>query len=455
MGRTIETKHVDVLVVGGGSAGVAAALGARKNGAETLLVEAGPAVGGELISGLPILGRLDARGERIVSGVIDELLEACQPLNGYAGDACDYRLTWATCVDGDVMRLAIQELLARYGVQVLVNTFADDVVVDGSSVEGVVVMNKSGRTLVTADVVVDCSGDGVVAIQAGADYNEGGDAGEFQPISLIFQMGDVDFDSYLSFVRDKPEEFLLAENPVYPDDKAECARRVHDAGPPFFTGLSADGQLLGAAIESGDMFPTTAMYTSTSNLPAREVTLNATRVADLDPTSPVDISDALATLADQVGQCIRFLSDEIPGFETAHLTGISPRVGVRETRRVVGEYVLTSDDVIAGRSFETAIASGGHHIDIHGSGTDQTRIPVEGGGSYDIPYECLIPVNLENVLLAGRCLSADREAFGSARVIGQCVATGQSAGAAAAWYADHGASDVRDVPASRIRDRRR
>lgn len=450
MGRKIRTEHVDVLVVGGGSAGVAAAIGARKRGAETVLVEAGPMVGGELLSGLPILGRLDARGERLVGGVLDELLEECRPLDGYAGDACDYRLTRATCIDPDVMKLVVQQLLARYGVRVLLYTFADDVVIAGDSVDGVIVANKKGRTLLTADFVVDCTGDGTVAIQAGADYEEGGADGAFQPISLVFQMSNVDFEDYLTFLRENPEEFSLAESPVYPDSKAECARRVYEAGAPFFTALSAQGEVLGDAIESGDMFSTTAIYTSTTSLPAREVTLNATRVADVDPTDPGAVSGALETLTEQVERCIKFLGERVPGFQSAHVTGIAPRVGIRETSRIVGEYVLTGDDVVEGRSFETAVARGGHHVDIHGSGTDQERIPVEDGGSYDIPYECLIPAGLENVLVAGRCLSADREALGSARVIGQCIATGQAAGTAAALGSRTGRTDSRELSPAEI-----
>lgn len=449
----MQTAHVDVLVVGGGSAGIAAAIGARENDAETLLVEANPMVGGELRSGLPILGRLTARGDRIVGGVLDELLEGCRSLDGYAGDACDYRLTWATCVDPDVMQLVVTETLARYGVDVRVGTLATEVVVDGESVTGVVLTDGDGRTLVTADAVVDCTGDGSVAVQAGADFAAGGADGEFQPVSLVFQVAGVDFDDYLAFVRDNPGEFILAENPVYPDSAAECARQVHDDGAPFFTALHAGGDLLGSAIDAGDVFPTTAIYASTTSLAAQAVTLNATRVADLDPTDPGAVSAALTTLTDQVGQCLRFLTDAVPGFGSAHLAGVAPRIGVRESRRVVGEYVLTGDDVVAGRSFETAVARGAHHVDLHGSGTDQTRVPVADGGSYDIPYECLVPAGLENVLVAGRCLSADREAFGSARVIAQCVGTGQAAGAAAAMCAECGRDDVRDVrdvPASAV-----
>lgn len=452
MAQTIESRHVDTLVVGGGSAGLAAAIAAEKNGADTLLVEAGPSVGGELLSGLPVLGCHNARGDWIVGGIIEELLSGCKSLNGYAGAACDYRLTSAVCVDPSVMKIVVQELLAKYGVSVLLYTFAVDVVTNGNKVEGIVCYNKSGRVLITADVIIDCSGDGDLAVKAGANYEKGSSTDELQPISLIFQMGNVNFESYLAFLRDNPNEFLLAENPVYPSSKEDCAKEVYKAGPPFFTGLSAQGQLLRDAIESEEMFPTTAIYASTTNLDSEEVVLNTTRVTDIDATDPQQLSDALATLTDQVEQCTDFLRQEVPGFENAHLSRVSPRIGIRETRRVVGEYVLTREDVIDGKKSDTAIAKGAHHVDIHGKGTEQERIPVKDGGSYDIPFECLIPETIDNMFVAGRCLSADREAFGSVRVMGQCLATGQAAGTAAALYSHHDRDDTRSISIKQLQE---
>ena len=132
---------------------------------------------------------------------------------------------------------------------------------------------------------------------------------------------------------------------------------------------------------------------------------------------------------------------------------MAPWIGVRETRRVVGETVLTEADVLGGHKSEDGIAKGGHHVDVHGSGTYQKRTPVSGGRSYDIPYGCLIPKALANVLVAGRCISSTREANGSVRVMGQCLATGEAAGTAAAVCATEGWSDVRSVSTARLRNR--
>jgi hypothetical protein len=200
------------------------------------------------------------------------------------------------------------------------------------------------------------------------------------------------------------------------------------------------------------MYPCTAIYAWPTSPQRRELGLNTTRIANVDATKTEELSQALTTLTEQVQTCIRFVQGNVLGFENAYLSGIAPRVGIRETRRIIGEYVLTGEDVMQGRKFENGIAKGGHHVDIHGSGTDQVRVPVKDGGSYDIPYGTLIPKGLENVLVGGRCFSSDREAHGSARVMGQTMAMGQAAGTAAAMCVACNWPDVRDVPVEGLRE---
>lgn len=441
----------DVAVVGGGSAGVGAAVAAAATGARTLLIERDPFVGGDLISGLPILGCCNSLGERIVGGVAEDLLQACRSLGGYVGCIFDWRTLWGVCVDPEVLRLVIVDVLHRHGIDLLLGVPAAGVASAGGRVSALLVPDGGARTQIAAEFIVDCSGDGIVATWAGAECEQGGPAGEFQPVSLVFQMGPVDFGALLGFVRDHPEEVLLAENPVIERSRAECARALAEAGYPYLA-LSAEGNLLGSALEAGAMYPCTAIFMSPTSLSRREVTLNSTRVANVDATDLWALSRALPVLAEQVRICVRFARERIPGFEDANLTRLAPRVGVRETRRIVGEHVLSAEEVLEGRRSPEVVAKGGHHVDIHGAGTYQKRIPVTAGRSYDIPYGCLIPRALENVLVAGRCLSSTREANGSARVMGTCLATGQAAGTAAALCAAHRWSDVRELPVGLLQE---
>lgn len=442
---SVPEASYQVAVVGGGSAGVAAAVASSRNGARTILIERDPFLGGDLISGLPILGCCNSLGERIVGGVLDELLAGCTKLHGFEGRIFDGRTLWGVCVDPDVLRLVIVDVLHRHGVDLLSGGHVGGVSTRNADATILSVLSASGEMHIKAEFVVDCTGDATLASSAGAECEKGGPGGEFQPVSLVFQMGPVDFDALLEFVRDHPEEALLAENPIIDRSPAECARNLHEAGYPYLA-LSAEGSLLGNAIGSGAMYPCTAIFMSPTSSVRREVTLNSTRVADVDATDTRALSRALPVLVEQVETCVRFARRRLPGFSEAWLTRLAPRVGIRETRRIVGEHVLTTEEVLEGNKSEQVIAKGGHHVDIHGAGTYQKRIPVAEGRSYDIPYGCLIPRRPENLLVAGRCLSSTREANGSARVMGTCLATGQAAGTAVALCVAHGYADVRALP---------
>jgi hypothetical protein len=200
------------------------------------------------------------------------------------------------------------------------------------------------------------------------------------------------------------------------------------------------------------MFPTALVMIQPTSEMRHEVCINATRIALDDPTRSENMATALRVLSGQVFQCAEFLRKFVPGFGEASISGMSPRIGIRETRRVVGDYILTEEDVLEARKRDDGVAKGCHHVDIHQDGTGQIRIPVADGGSYDIPLASLLPKGIDNVVIAGRCLSASREAQGSARVMGSCMAMGQAAGsltAMAAGQTNH--ASLRDIPVGRLR----
>jgi hypothetical protein len=451
--RTTDAHDIasDVAVVGAGAAGVAAAIAAAQTGVRVLLIERDRFLGGDLVSGLPILGCCNSLGEWIVGGVLDELLEGCEERGGCAGRIFDWRTMWGVCVDPSAMRLAIVDALNRHGVDLLIGSEVRNISVRAGRVDGLLISAGDLDIAVMASQVVDCTGDGSIACRADAEVEKGGPDGELQPVSLVFQMGPIDAPALLEFVRDHPEEVLLAENPVIGKSPAECARAMYEEGYPYLA-LSAEGDLLGGAIEAGEMYPCTAIFMSPTSLTRGEVNLNTTRMPDVDATDSRELSRALPELAEQVDRCVRFARARVPGFKDAQLVRIAPRIGVRETRRVMGEHVLSEDEVLEARKSPEVVAKGGHHVDLHGAGTWQKRIPVAGGGSYDIPTGCLIPRGLENVLVAGRCLSSTREANGSARVMGTCMATGQAAGAAAGLCVTRGLTDTRELPVGVLQD---
>lgn len=452
MSDTMHHRHYDTVVIGGGSAGLAAAAAAGGNDVKTLLIDAGPTVGGELLTGMTIDGAINARGEWIIGGVLDQLIVELKQLGGYVGAFCDWRLINYVCIDPVIMQIAVMNVLRKNNVDILLYTLAEEIITEDGRVSGIVIRNKSGRTLVTADSFIDCSGDGDVSALAGADYEVGAPDGEIQPVSMMFRVMGVENEPLLSFVRDHPEHVAVGESKEIRGGRTdkELVEEIYKQGQPtvFF---KSDGPLLAAAIQRGEMFPTALIMIQPTSVERKEVCVNTTRVAHINALNTRALSATMGELFDQITICVKFLRNNVPGFENAHISGIAPRIGIRETRRIKGEYVLTKDDVMEGRKFYDGVAKGCHHIDIHQDGIKQVRIAVANGGSYDIPFRSLLPRKLSNVLVAGRCFSADRSAHGSARLMGSCLAMGQATGTAAAIYSRSKLRNMRDVPMSDLR----
>jgi hypothetical protein len=453
MAQKITLLHYDVAVIGGGAAGIGAAIAASRNGAKTILVEAGPMFGGELLTGMSVNGALNARGQYVVGGVARELFDECARIDGFIGPVHDYRLICYVVLDPELVKVAIATLLDRYKVTPLLYSLAEEVVMDGDRVEGVMIVNKNQRILLTADYFIDSSGDGNIAALAGAPYEIGDPAGVLQPLSLMFRMSGVENGPLLSYVREHPENLAVGESDFIRAGRtdAQLAAEIYKQGEPavFF---KAGGPLMRDAIQRGDLFPTALIMLYPTSRVRKEVCVNSTRVAEnIDGTQADRVSRTLAPLMEQVLVCSRFLKKNVPGFTNASIASIAPRIGIRETRRIIGEEILTGEDVRSARKREDGVVKGSHHIDIHGEGVIQVRIPVTNGGSYDIPWGCLLPKKLRNVYVAGRCLSSDREGQGSGRNMGPCLGMGQAVGTAAALSVAARMRDIRDLPVQKLR----
>jgi hypothetical protein len=443
-----------VTVVGAGPAGLAAACAAADNGARVLLIDANPYPGGELVSGLPVDGCLNAKGQWLVGGPARRLFDGCDRRGGYIGPLFDWRLNWGVCLDPVAMRLAIADQLRRPGISLALGAVVSAVRPENGRAAELEVTSRQGKSVLRPGLVIDATGDGSIAAAAGASFEKGGRNGELQPVSLTFRLANVAFAPLMDFIRDHPEELMLAESPVIDVPPSECARNLYEQGRPFVP-LAASGTLLGSGIGAGEIAPCTAVFMWPTSEPRREVGLNVTRLAGVDATDNGQWSNALPVLAEQVEMASEFMRRRVPGFSRAVLSDTAYAVGVRETRRIRGDLVLTDEAVMNACKTEDGVARGTHHIDLHGAGTDQQRIPVKGGGSYDIPFGCLVPRGLTNVLVAGRCLSSERAANGSARVMGTCLAMGQAAGTAAAMVENARMNDVRELSVDALRGRLR
>lgn len=402
----------DVVVLGGGPAGIAAATAAARAGASTLLVERygflggmGTAAGVTNFCGL-FANRFGSIGQ-VVHGVADDLLARIDALGGLKAPHLVLGKINAQAYDTAAYKIAADALLLAAGATILFHALAVGVAMDGASeVAALMVETKSGRRAVRARAFIDASGDGDLATWAGAPAELGaGDGGLMYP-STMFRINDV-----------APE---LARN------------RGWDSFPA----------LMAAAEErSGRRFPRKAPIIRPQNHDI-EWRVNLTQVANpdgsaVDGTDAVQLSYGEIEGRRQVGEAFALLREAIPGFAQSYIVDIPPQIGIRETRRIMGDYVLTEEDVLGCASFDDTIGVNGWPVEDHVAGDVAFRWPdIPGSRGFNhLPYRMLLPLGLDNLLVAGRCASMTHGGQSAARVSGACFAMGEAAGLAAARVA--------------------
>jgi FAD dependent oxidoreductase len=413
----------DVLVVGGGNAGCAAAVAAARHGARTLLVERYGFLGGTATAAMvgPWM-TFHSGNERIVGGIAQEIVERLMEKGaspGHLRDSSDYVPT-ITPFDPEVHKALLFEMMREAGVTLLLHACVLVALLDGDVVRGASFATVGGVREYSGRVVVDATADAFVAASAGVPTQQGDARGRVQPATLMFRLSHVDLSKLSTYVRGHP-------------DQMRTSLKTHERMPPALTAVAGLYDLWEAARRDGIVdIPRELVSFFISPYPD-EVTVNMTRVVDIDPLDPGDLTRAEVESRLQVMQLVEFFRTRVPGFEDARLAATGAQVGIRESRRIVGRYTLTRDDVLQARQFEDAVARSAYPIDIHnpsGTGTTTQRLPP--GQSYEIPYRCLIPINREQLLVAGRCISTTHEALASTRLTPTVMTLGQAAGTAAA-----------------------
>jgi hypothetical protein len=415
--------RTQVLVVGGGTAGIAAALAAARAGAQTLVVERGGFLGGTATAGLMCLYTLPYEH---VHGVCREMVDAMAEQGGAVpGPVIPF--------DPESFKQVALGKLQAAGVRMLFYSWTVGVIAEEGRVRGVIIENKSGRQAVLADVVIDASGDGDVAVSAGAQYVVGREQdGKMRPISLIFRMGPVDVTKIAEYRQRNPAEFSpdpghnvldLEQRIVRLDGFFTLIRSARDRG--LVDRNMHYLRLYGVAEESGNLF------------------VNTVRIYGVDGADAEDLTHAQQESMRQISDLAKFIRAEIPGFERAAILDSAVSLGVRETRRILGDHVLTIEDCGKARRFPDAIATAVTHmvpgVEIHSpdGGEGDADDPYVAGlvlpfNEFSVPLRCLLPRSLEGLLLAGRCLSTTHEADAWTRGMPVMMQIGEGAGAAAA-----------------------
>lgn len=412
--------NVDVLVCGGGPAGVGAAIRAGREGARTLVVEMGGCLGG-----IATAGMMSHWGGRSSSKIMQEIFIRSREKDlGYSW--IDENVAGKNAIPHDLQMIVLEEMMRESNVEILYYTTVCEAIVENGRIIGVIVQNKNGRGMILAKCVVDATGDGDVAASAGVPYFKGRESdGKMQPCTLMFKIGGVDY-----------------------------ARAVF---PPSFesTVETEKGELQALAKE---LLPFPAGHVLLYRQPEPgTVCVNMTNAIGIDGTDAKSVTEGMMTCRSQIMPILRFLREYVPGYEKCWLMGSASLLGIRETRHFEGVESLGADDILAARYYDNWIVRRAHfNFDVHnltGASLDKTGVQkhFKQNGDYTIPYGCLLPKSVEGLLLSGRNISGSHMAHSNYRIMSVCIALGEAAGVAAAISAMRGIAlrdvDVREIQA--------
>ena len=408
--------HTDVLVLGSGPSGFAAAYTAAKNGADVILVEQNGDVGGISTSGL-----MSHWTGSCASPLYYDILKRSSEIN--EGELKN-RIT--NIIDPEKLKTLYLEMLYECGCKLMLYTFAEDAITDGDKVLGASVINKSGKTDIYAKVTIDATGDGDIAARAGAEFILGRENdNKMQPATLMFKVGGVDYERAV---------FLGSFESTY---------------------VTPNGELQALAKEHIP-YPAGHILTYESTLPG-VVTCNMTNAIEIDGTCAEDLTKATLICRRQMEDIVKYLRMYVPGYEKCYIISSASLIGIRETRHFKGKYTLNENDILEAKVFDDYVVKDAYfNFDVHnisGSGLDKTGVQKHFSqeNGYTIPYRCLLPETKENLLLCGRNISGTHMAHSNFRVMPICVGIGEAAGAAAFISVSQN-KNLNDISANEIRE---
>ena len=414
----------DVVVVGGGPAGAVAAIAAARQGVKTLLVEQYGYLGGMLtVAGVGPQMTFHAGETQVVRGIADEIICRLKELGlspGHMEDFVGYASS-VTPFDAEGMKYVLETMALEAGVQLLYHTVFTGCTVDNGKISKIQLYSKNGFFDVEGKVFLDCTADADLSTCAGVPSLYGRESDHLaQPMTLNIKVAGVDRERMIEYVSNNREDMLA----TIPFDRLRQIPR---------SGIQGAYSLITKAKSTGEFDVDRDMVLCFETNTPGEIILNMSRITRKSAVDAFDLTDAEVEGRRQARQILNFMRNNIPGFENCYIVSTGPHIGVRESRKIHGIYKLTAEDLLNNRMFEDAIAMGGYPIDIHspdGAATNHRHL--KPGSWYSVPYRSLVTNEIENLIVAGRCISVTHEACAAIRVTPIVMAIGQAAGTAAA-----------------------
>lgn len=454
----MSAERFDVIVAGAGTAGSIAAIAAAQTGARTCLIESSGYVGGTTYALGNVVTFHNNQMQQVIRGlpqrVVDRLVLARGVVGkGHLPNPGGMGGT-VTLMDSSVLNAVLLEMMQEAGVEVKLHTLVTGVRIEGNRLTAIEITSKGGVRALAASTFVDSSGDADIAVRSGAAC-ETDAPGRGLSATSVYRVCHVDHKALVQDLRNNPHKVILLEDPYLRDERGLTAegvmrdqvRSIYDLPYIYLTNLVRDyisksewarWDITGTEKHQwGALKPFgSRVHLSASPASPDLLYVNTTNV-HFDALNPDEVSRAEFEAQRQVKLSLDVLRRYVPGFGDAVLVGSMPKISVRASRRVIGDYQLTRDDVTLNARFPDAIAKGCYPMSVQSETQPNVRLHlyVRNGSDFDIPYRCLLPKGVEGLLVAGRCISATREASGSARTGAQCMAYGHAAGVAAALSA--------------------
>lgn len=397
-----EIEKVDLIVIGGGTAGFGAAIAAARKGLKVTVLEAGEKIGGVMSDcpGMPFGGGFPIK--KSIGGIFEELIQRLfimEPPMAERRDCSLEEFGDEVIYDHDAAITEMYKMLDEIGVRVLLNSTAIEPLMNGNRIEGIAYSDKNGINKLYANFVIDCSGEGDISAKAGVPFEKGDIRGNMMGVTMTFIMRDADWE------------------------------KIFDNNPdPYFTKYAEKG------IKEGKIHQNLFKLYIMKAFHKNTVYFNSIHIPNVDGTNLTDVRKAEQEARKQCVELSKFVKEEIPGFENSQMIYLGPTVGIRETRKFEGVYRITAEDIALGNKFIDGIVCCDNPIDdvMRGSNIMTHNHAVkEKGMYYRIPFRCFVPKKIENLLFAGKIISADPTAFASVRGMPQCILMGQACGTAA------------------------